>query len=446
MTHLPEEFKARIRVQRKDAEELFQALDTTPPVSVRLNPKKICAQFDAEATVPWCNKGKYLSQRPSFTKDPLFHAGCYYPQEAGSMFIDAVLKQLDLPDTCVALDLCAAPGGKTTILLDNLPENGLVIANEIIRNRAFVLRDNLTRWGALNCMVTNRNAADFARFEGLFDLVLVDAPCSGEGMFRKDMNARSEWSTYNTSTCALRQSEILDDIWPSIKQGGFLIYSTCTFNPAENDQQIVRLLENQSCALVALNFTDNLGLENQKDELGYACYPHRMQSEGFYFCVLKKLEETRAFKISASGRKNKQPQTTSKAVQHSELKIPNSVEITFLNDAFYAVPKIHTPLMRHIQQELGCLKFGIRLGEVISGKWIPHFEYALSHLDKTQFENYPLNLELALQYLKGNTIDAVGKDGWQLATYQGHALGWLKKIGPRINNYYPKELRIKMDL
>jgi 16S rRNA C967 or C1407 C5-methylase (RsmB/RsmF family) len=265
----------------------------------------MAAIFPSSQIVPWCEYGRYLPESPSFTKDPLFHAGVYYPQEAGSMFIHAILKQLALANETVALDLCAAPGGKSSILLDNLSSDALVISNEIVRNRAFILRDTLTKWGASNSMVTNKSAADFAKFSGLFDLILVDAPCSGEGMFRKDLDARTEWTPGNAATCALRQTEILDDIWPALKSDGFLIYSTCTFNPEENDKQIQLLLEKYDCELVDLDFPKDFQLESS--DFGYACMPHRMQTEGFYFSVVRKRESTKPYSIrKAKKQKSKE--------------------------------------------------------------------------------------------------------------------------------------------
>lgn len=449
MSNLPKDFIARIQKERTDAEALFEALDVVAPVSLRLNPNKLTHEFDEEETVPWCNSGRYLAERPSFTKDPLFHAGSYYPQEAGSMFIDAVLKQLPLSQNIVALDLCAAPGGKSTILLDNLSDNSLLITNELSRSRAFILRDNLTRWGNSNALVTNKKSEDFTDFQGLFDLVLVDAPCSGEGMFRKDVNSRQEWSVYNAEQCVLRQSEILDDIWPGLKTGAYLIYSTCTFNPAENQKQLEQFLLNNDCEIVQFSFPDSYNLEkihSQTDStqtLGYACYPHKMKTEGFFFAVLRKTESVRPFQLK-SKRDNKQNKASFPTLPL--FQIPEHHELVFLNDAYYLVPENYSDLMLHIQQKLGCMKFGIRLGELIGNKWNPHFEYALSTLENKSFPKTELNLEKALSYLKGNPIEIEGKDGWHIVTFQEQALGFLKKIGNRTNNYYPKELRIKMEL
>ena len=449
MTKLPEDFVSRIKEQRADAHELFKALNDEAPVSIRFNPRKEITQFQDNESVPWCELGRYLTERPSFTKDPLFHAGTYYPQEAGSMFIDTILKQITLPDDCVALDLCAAPGGKSTIILDNISDTSLLISNEIVRNRAYILRDNLSRWGKANVLVTNRNPADFGAISGLCDLILIDAPCSGEGMFRKDLNARLEWSTKNAGQCAARQTEIINDVWPALKDGGYLIYSTCTFNPDENHKQIERLLLEKDCELVHFDFPTNYNLEVQEIQhvalgtVGYSCFPHKMKTEGFFFSLLRKTESTRH-----SQRKNKKEAKNNKTtlLDLPNFQAPKNHRIVCINDAFYLVPENQAGFMVHLQQQLSCMKFGVRLGEVLSNKWIPHYEYALSIFDKPQFASSELSLQSALTYLKGHPLSLEGKDGWHLAQYQGHSLGWLKKIGNRSNNYYPKELRIKMEL
>jgi 16S rRNA C967 or C1407 C5-methylase (RsmB/RsmF family)/NOL1/NOP2/fmu family ribosome biogenesis protein len=437
MSILPEAFVKRVEAQRGDAQELFAALNGEAPTSIRLNPRKLAAIFPASQIVPWCEYGRYLPERPSFTKDPLFHAGVYYPQEAGSMFIHAILQQLELANETVALDLCAAPGGKSSILLDNLSSDALVISNEIVRNRAFILRDTLTKWGASNTMVTNKSAADFSKFSGLLDLILVDAPCSGEGMFRKDRDARAEWTPGKATTCALRQTEILDDIWPSLKTNGYLIYSTCTFNPEENDKQIELLIEKYDCELVELNFPESFQLESST--FGFACLPHLMQTEGFYFSVLRKLERVNPYTI----RKSKKPKTKESIFPYQLDERLQAVEI---QGHFYQAPKAQLELMLYLNEQLGSMKFGTRLGEFINQKFNPHFEYALANFGPSQFTKQELTLDQALNYLKGNNIDIDCKDGWHLANYQDFSLGWFKKIGNRINNYYPKELRIKMEL
>ena len=227
------------------AGRLFDALAREPEVSVRVNPFKMTLEalrdhFGPLAgdSVEWAaGEAFYLTERPSFTLDPLFHAGGYYVQEASSMYVgvlfDRAFEALGRPSGAAVLDLCAAPGGKTTQLLSHLPSDCLLVANEVVPSRATVLAENVARWGCANAVVTCNDPSAFRREH--FDIVVVDAPCSGEGMFRKDERAVAEWSPDSVRLCAARQRRILSDIWPTLPSGGFLIYSTCTFNSLEDE-------------------------------------------------------------------------------------------------------------------------------------------------------------------------------------------------------------------
>ena len=221
-----------------DYGKLVTSLNSEQPVSIRLNPMKPFAFRFGERAVPWCGSGFYLQGRPTFTFDPLFHAGCYYVQEASSMFVEQALRRYVGKEPVVMLDLCAAPGGKSTHLRSLLPEDSLLVANEVIRNRSQILAENLTKWGHPDVVVSNSDPSDFARLEEFFDVILTDVPCSGEGMFRKDPVAVSEWSPENVEICWQRQRRIISDIWPCLKPGGILIYSTCTYNTKENEDKI----------------------------------------------------------------------------------------------------------------------------------------------------------------------------------------------------------------
>ena len=225
MIPLPKDFIERIENGPLSQTPLLQALDSESPISIRLNDRKSTGQWEHEERVSWCNNGRYLSERPSFTLDPLFHAGTYYPQEAGSMYIDAIVRSLSLPEDPILLDLCAAPGGKSTLLASYLNNRGMLISNEIIRSRSYILAETLTKWGFSNTFVSNNAPADFEKLPSYFDFILVDAPCSGEGMFRKDPNARLEWSLESAAHCAVRQADILDSVWPSLKEDGYLLLS-----------------------------------------------------------------------------------------------------------------------------------------------------------------------------------------------------------------------------
>src|SRR5690606_35373595 len=223
--------------------EQFQtAIDQPSRTSIRLNPFKSFSSAWPQSPIPWSKDGYFLEERPSFTLDPAIHAGAYYVQEASSMFIEHVLNSLAIPRG-VYLDLSAAPGGKSTLLSSYLGHEGLLVANEVIQSRAQILKENLIKWGLGNAVVTNNDPDHFEPLEGFFDLVLVDAPCSGEGMFRKDPQAREEWSPDNVQLCSARQKRIMDKAGALVKGGGYLLYSTCTFNEQENEDMIRFLTE-----------------------------------------------------------------------------------------------------------------------------------------------------------------------------------------------------------
>ena len=227
----------------EEYEKLAAALEGEQPVSIRLNedklPESSFSLFRSSFRhVPWSTAGYYLDKRLTFTFDPLFHAGCYYVQEASSMFVEQALRRYVGEGPVVMLDLCAAPGGKSTHARSVLPAGSLLVANEVIRNRSQVLAENLTKWGHSGVVVTNNDPADFSSLTDFFDVILTDVPCSGEGMFRKDPVAVSEWSGENVEICWQRQRRIVTDIWPCLKSGGILIYSTCTYNTKENEENI----------------------------------------------------------------------------------------------------------------------------------------------------------------------------------------------------------------
>lgn len=438
---LPDAFVKRMIAQRHDAHKLFVALDTPSPTTLRLNPNKNAHLFRNAKDIPWSKSGLSLTHRPNFTLDPFFHSGCYYPQEAGSMFLADVITQLPLKEQSIALDLCAAPGGKSTILLDNLPANSLLIANEIVRNRSYILRDNLSKWGRCNVMVTNNSPKDFSSMKGLFDLVLVDAPCSGEGMFRKDNASRIEWSTNNAEQCAVRQAQILEDVWPALKTNGFLIYSTCTFNPAENELLLAQFCHENDAEIVALTFPENYHLQRDPLSIGWQCFPHLMETEGFYFAVLQKKMKEKDFSINKKNKVKKKVHETL-----PPFSIPKEMTLYFIEKQCYLIPENHKDLIVGIVTKLNLMKLGTLLGEQIGNKFIPHYEMAMSIHDIGDYPKVNLSLSEALLFLKGNTLQLELKDGWHKVCYENCVLGWLKQIGARMNNYYPKELRIKMRL
>lgn len=447
MNSLPKTFIERIHKQLPDAEAFFCALQQPSPVSIRLNPAKLFS-VDTELSscfptpVPWCNHAYYLNQRPIFTLDPYLHGGAYYVQEASSMFLDSVIKQLFPQKPIRALDLCAAPGGKSTLLTASLPEGSLLISNEVIRSRAAILKENMIKWGHGQILVTNNDPSDFHPFRGCFDLILVDAPCSGEGMFRKEEKAINEWSEKNLQLCSERQKRILEDIWDALKPEGYLIYSTCTYNPEENEKNLEWLLQQKTAEYIPVehSFTTPVPLR-----YGYGFYPHRLKGEGFFLGIIRKKDGE---EFSVKKEKYKTP----------SLRLPKEI-CDFLPDSggfslyekeniLGIYPASQEDFIRWAEKHLRVLYKGCELVEINANKWKPLPSFALfGKLDYASCPTYPLDRPNALRYLKKEEIPAPEHSkGWMLVTYQGIGLGWVKSLGNRLNNYYPKEWRIRMDI
>ena len=281
---LPSDFSSRMQTVLGHSYQAFEsALTETAPVSIRKNPMKKSDLFEDSTQIPWEPRGYYLNERPSFTLDPAFHAGAYYVQEASSMLIGYALRQvIDFSENLKILDLCAAPGGKSTLLLSHMNQNSVLLSNEVIRTRVNILKENLHKWGNPNVLVSNHEAEDFKPLNGFFDLVLIDAPCSGEGLFRKDENARREWSVDNVKLCAARQRKIVANAVDLLREGGILLYSTCTYNAQENMGNVQWVAEQFDCESLSINLPPNWGVVelNENNRYGYQCYPHLLKGEG----------------------------------------------------------------------------------------------------------------------------------------------------------------------
>lgn len=423
MPEVPSDFIQLMQQQLGDQEaaQLLHAITATEsPVSVRLNPTKMARIEEAfggdsavpltELTpVPWCAAGYYLPERPQFTLDPLFHAGCYYVQEASSMYIEHawriicnICQQESLPsevsspsligEGCQSsvgsfggerlslLDLCAAPGGKSTLWRSVIGDDALLVANEPDRKRAEILNENLQKWGHPNVMVTNAYAADFAAYApSFFDVVAADVPCSGEGMFRKDPASRDEWSMENVLKCAALQRSIIEDVWPALKPGGFLVYSTCTYNHLEDEDNVHWI-------------ASELGADILEER---HFFPHCDRGEGFYLCLMRKQGE--------APRKSRRP---------------------------------HLEHIRH---------FDWTPYELKGRKQIPQHILAMNPDTAAQFPQCELSREQALQYLRREaiTLPADQPRGYVIVCYEGHPLGFVNNLGTRANNMYPQEWRIR---
>jgi 16S rRNA C967 or C1407 C5-methylase (RsmB/RsmF family)/NOL1/NOP2/fmu family ribosome biogenesis protein len=444
----PEEFLKRIEQQQGiDRGLLLEALSQPSPVSIRLNPSKWSAVPTGGAAVPWCSDGYFLPGRPSYTLDPLFHAGCYYPQEASSMFTGEAFRQLtEGQDDLRVLDLCGAPGGKSTHISTLLGTRGVLFANEVIRTRASVLAENLTRWGTANTVVCSVDPIGFSRLEGFFDLIVADVPCSGEGMFR-DETAVQEWTVANTLLCSDRQRRIIMDAWPSLKEGGVLLYSTCTFNPAENEENIKWILsecKGESIKLATEMFP-GISEINYRGITGYAFYPDKIRGEGFFISAIRKTSPAASVRRTSSRFDSAQLTRQEREIISSVLRSEPPLIMKDENNLF-AVP-LRADEYGLISGKLNMVKRGTFLGNVVHDKLIPSHELALSVLlNTTTFPSAELDYETAIAYLRKDNINPSGiPPGWVLARYSGMGLGFLKNIGSRINNYLPVSLRIRME-
>lgn len=467
---LPVSFVDYTRSLLGDAEygRLSEALSAEQPVSIRLNEAKYPVASsplsgDGSCRVPWTSAGFYLSRRPTFTFDPLFHAGCYYVQEASSMFVEQALRQYMSTAPVVALDLCAAPGGKSTHVRSLLPEGSLLVANEVIRNRSQILAENLTKWGHPDVVVTNNDPADFAPLTSFFDVILTDVPCSGEGMFRKDPVAVSEWSPENVDVCWQRQRRILSDIWPCLKPGGLLVYSTCTYNTKEDEENIRWMRDTFGAEILPLdipadwNITGNL-LAGE-DFPVYRFLPHRTQGEGFFLALLRKPEQEEEGleenfqpsrrKSATSCGKKKQASAISKEqlafVRHWLLS-PDDYELSVVGTSVTAFPKAYLSELSSLQQSLRVIQSGVSLAEAKGKDLIPHHALAMSCLLCTDaFSREEVAYEQAIAYLRKEAIvlSAAAPRGYVLLTYKDVPLGFVKNIGNRANNLYPQEWRIR---
>ncbi len=414
--------------------------------SVRINPFKPSNLFNSDEQVPWCKNGRYLKQRPSFTADPLFHAGCYYVQEASSMFLEHVMKHtVNLEENLKVLDLCAAPGGKSTLICSLLNKNSLLLANEIIKTRVPVLCDNLNKWGPENTYVSNNDPKDFKRLEGYFDAIIVDAPCSGSGMFRKDPAAINEWSESLVDLCSQRQKRILADVYPALKQNGTLIYSTCSYSKQENEEISDWLCKEFDLSAIQIPLKSEWGiletLSDQQKCFGYRFYPHKVKGEGFFITAFRKNQAT-AFPHIKRAKENSINQKNEGLIRRW-LKPSKDIRIINLNDEYFAIQSRHEADLQYLQSNLYLKKSGIRIGKIMGKDLVPNHEIALSLILNDEIPRVNLTREKAISYLKRDELKLeTGQRGWVLICYQGHALGWAKMLDNRMNNYFPKEIRI----
>ena len=423
---LPDAFVARMRATLgdDDATRLCEALGATPPCSVRLNPAH--AHHPDGERVPWCPQGRYLEQRPVFTLDPLFHAGAYYVQEAASMLIEQAFQATDLAgEEVLALDLCAAPGGKSGHLRNLLHPSSLLISNEVVPARADVLAENLWKQGALNTIITRQQASFFGAWGERFDLILLDAPCSGEGLMRKDHFARQQWSEKLVAQCADLQHGLLDEAWSALHPGGYLFYSTCTWSPEENGAQIATFRERSGAELITVHADPSWHV--RAEPLGLRCYPHECRGEGFFLSALRK-----------------------PGARSSRSSMENGTDPLEIGGVMHVLsPKWH-PIALALERTGDPFVAGFPIATTAKNDRTPHPAAAYSRQAREElarilpFDHVDLDRSKALAVLRGESLPARDAQGWALARYEGSGLAWLKGAGTRWNNHLPKPWRIRM--
>ena len=424
------------------AEEIplfLEALGKEPASSVRFNPFKQAAADMSGTQVEWCGDALTLDERISFTLDPLFHAGAYYVQESSSMFLGHVLRNIigEQPRGFRMLDLCAAPGGKSTHAAAVMGKDNLLVSNEVIRSRAKILQENVIKWGSGNIAVTNNDPKDFSKLKNFFDIMIVDAPCSGEGMFRKNEKARDEWSLQNVKLCSERQRRILSDSWDTLKPGGWLVYSTCTFNRSENEEQMEWLASEFDAEVVTgIPVFDGITVTDS----GFRFYPHKVNGEGLFLGIVRKKGE-----YTAKQKNNKSSLFSKVDKKRFPLKADLSTyELFSLNNGVSLINSDFYADLRQLGQYLNVIYAGVEVGESIHGKLKPSHALSLwADLPEKIFPNIDVDIETAREYLRKNNI-GVGMygEGYNTVAYNGLPIGFVKRIGGRVNNLYPKESRI----
>lgn len=445
---------------------LEEGLDSQEsPVSIRLNPFKAQSLDVTEGlydcTVPWCSTtGRYLRERPNFTFDPLLHAGLYYVQEAASMIVDHIVRTF-INQPVRMLDLCAAPGGKSTALRAALPEGSVLFSNEPMRTRAQILSENLQKFGHEDVIVTNNYPRDYRKAGIMFDAILADVPCSGEGMFRKDDGARAEWSQQNVDNCWQLQREIVSDIWKCLQPGGLLIYSTCTFNAHEDEENVEWIASELGADIIELPVEESWNITPAVVGNAPVCrfLPGISRSEGLFVAVLRKHGESETTTLNASttnskpkkDRKNQRKQTAQGGKQQSTdtmqaLRTPDNFTTRRNGDEIVAIPKRWADTYDAAASTLKIMHAGVTLGTEKGRDIIPDQSLAMSRqLNIDAYPQVELSYAEAINFLRKEavTLPEGTPRGFVVVTYLGYPLGMEKNIGNRANNLYPTEWRIK---
>lgn len=452
--NLPEQFINNLLevVTQNELDNFVSSITKEPIISFRKNPYKQTT-LDGDR-VAWCESGRYLERREQFTLDPEFHGGAYYVQEASSMFLEQLFNQVitkELKEEITVLDLCAAPGGKTTHIASLVGENSLVVANETISARSKILEENVVKWGLGNVIVTSSDPKQFGSLTQLFDVLSIDAPCSGEGMFRRVEDAVSQWSQSNVELCVQRQRRIISDSFNSLKEGGFLIYSTCTFNKKENEENLEWITQNFEVEGVEVKIDEKWGVVKTVTNgiNGFRFYPHKCKGEGMFISIMRKkfnggdthIEQRKNYKSRYVDISVKEKQLISKWLKDSD-------KFTYVKDEKNIIKiynKNYTQLFKNLEQYVKIIYEGVELGQFFKDDFKPSHPLAL--FIGAEFENNlaitEISKEDAQNFLRKKDIDyLLFENGINLVLFGKIPIGFIKRIEKRCNNLYPKEYRI----
>jgi NOL1/NOP2/sun family putative RNA methylase len=428
--NLPLEFVRQMeRELGGDAPAFFASYEEESWAGLRANAGKGYAPGEGMERVPWCPDGYYVPRGLRPGKDPLHAAGAYYLQEPSAM---APAQALAVRPGMRVLDLCAAPGGKSTQLAQAMGGEGVLVANEIHPARARILLENVERMGVTNAVVLNETPARVAaHFGAWFDAVLVDAPCSGEGMFRRDEKAAEEWSADAPQRCHERQMEILDCAARCLRGGGTLVYSTCTYNRTENERTVEAFLERHP----DFALDEGLKMEGIPCKGGMAhLYPHQLRGEGHFLARMRR----------GAGGESERSRLPLEGAEQRYLQFARENLVSYAPAGFWTqgewlyAPPEGTPDVRGLK----VLRAGVQVGRLLPGRMEPAHALALALRPEQAIRREAVGREDALRFLAGEALEGEMK-GWGLVTYRGFALGWGKGSDGQIKNHIPKGLRVK---
>ena len=462
-TPIPKDFlETSVSIFGRESEEFLASLESEPSLGIHINAEKMQKTGvvipDNAERVEWTSNGFYLKSRPRFTFDPFLHAGAYYVEEPSSMFVEKALNYIQ-KDIRIdrALDLCAAPGGKS-IMIRNSMKGGLLVSNEPLSKRAAVLTENLAKWGNPDIIVTSDFPEAFDGLTGFFDLIATDVPCSGEGMFRKDETARSEWSKANVENCVQRQRDILRTIWPTLRKGGYIIYSTCTFNRREDEENVLFIANELGAEIINLETDADwhiCGDTTGRNLPVYHFFPHKTRGEGFFLALLKKTSDTPPAENRKS--KKKKPETVSADGFAEWINCKENFDFHKSKDGITALRKAFADDYAAISEKLNVICAGVRVctekptkfsnsARKPKPQFVPAPGLALSScLNRKAFPDISLNYSDAIKFLRGESIPPTvyAPRGWVTVSYRNLPLGFANNVGSRLNNSYPPAWRIR---